>query len=131
MPKVKYMHNVLTKDAQAVQSILSWPMFCKAHVLFNTQQCHHLVDYQFIILVGLRMRAKPADKMIGKYKLLVKEIKLIIDKCDKHIISECLKFNEVKAVLIKAAGLHRQVKDFQGKGDLKSEAGDSVKKGKK
>ena len=73
----------------------------------------------------LRLKCKPAEK--NSFKNIVKEIKAVIEKLDKHIISENLTFNDIKNLLIKAVGLHRTAKDMQGKSDAKSEAGKSKK----
>ena len=79
---------------------------------------------QFLIIDAiLRLRARPADKEVPKYKTLVKEMKIIMEKLDKHIISESLSLVDIKKFLIKAVALHRQVKDMQGKGDAKTVAG--------
>ncbi len=83
---------------------------------------HYMLSY-----ILLRLRAKPTDKEIPKCKNLVKDIKIIIEKFDKHIISESLSLTDIKKLLIKAVALHRQVKDMQGKGDAKSVAGSKGK----
>ena len=93
MPKVKFMHTTLTKDAQVVQAMM--------------------------------LKAKPGNK--AGFKPLLKELKDIIDKFDKHIISECLKIKELKGLLVKSVALHRDVKDLQGHGgDTKTVANRST-----
>jgi hypothetical protein len=126
MPKVKYMHSVLTKDAQYVQSLVTYTQSS----LMWSHLFQLLFDLCFHIMMSyilLRLRAKPTDKEVSKYKALVKDLKIIIEKFDKHIISESLSLNDVKKLLIKAVALHRQVKDMQGKGDAKSVAGSKAK----
>ena len=93
MPKVKFMHTTLIKDAQVVQSMM--------------------------------LKAKASSK--ASFKPLIKDIKEMIEKFDKHIISESLKFKELKGLLVKSVALHRQVKDLQGSGqDNKSVANKST-----
>ena len=92
MPKVKFMHTTLVKDAQVVQSLM--------------------------------LKAKPSSK--ASFKPLLKDIKEMMEKFDKHIISESLKFKELRVLLVKSVALHRQVKDLQGSGnDSKSVASKS------
>ena len=68
---------------------------------------------QFLINdVLLRLRARPTDKEVPKYKTLVKDMKHIMDKLDKRIMSESLSVVDIKKFLIKAVALHRQVKDM-------------------
>ena len=64
-----------------------------------------------------------------QHKPLVKEIKQLTEKFDKHIISECHGFAAIKDLLVKSVALHRKAKDVLGKTD-KSEAGEAPSKSK-
>ena len=76
------------------------------------------------VVQSLMLKAKPTAK--ASFKPLLKDIKEMIEKFDKHIISESLKFKELKVLLVKSVALHRQVKDLQGSGsDSKSVANKS------
>jgi hypothetical protein len=75
-----------------------------------------------MLFLTFALRLKTTDRSVVPMRNLVKEIKAMLDKFDKHIIGECFKFPEIKSMLIKAVDYHRQVKDLTGKGDAKSVA---------
>ena len=77
------------------------------------------------VVQSMMLKAKASSK--ASFKPLIKDIKEMIEKFDKHIISESLKFKELKGLLVKSVALHRQVKDLQGSGqDNKSVANKST-----